>query len=62
VHAHPERIKTEAAKTTFQQGVKKWIQDHVSRHKFLRGGGLSISWPLEQLADLAFRCHRCGGY
>ena len=43
MHANPEGVKTKAAKTTFQQEVKKWIQERVAKHKYLRGGGSSIS-------------------
>lgn len=38
VHAHPEQVKTDAAKVAFQQSVRKWTQGKVARHKFLRGG------------------------
>ncbi|KAJ7443808.1 AMP binding protein [Mycena latifolia] len=38
VHAHPERIRTEAQKMMFTRSVQKWIESKVSRHKFLRGG------------------------
>ncbi|KAF8070774.1 AMP binding protein [Lyophyllum atratum] len=42
VHAHPEQIKTEAAKLAFQQAVRKWTTERVARHKQLRGGVLAI--------------------
>lgn len=38
VHARPEELKNEAQKIAFAQGVKRWIQGKVARHKFLRGG------------------------
>lgn len=44
MHANRERVMTAAAKAAFQRDVKKWIQERVARHKFLRGGELSISW------------------
>ncbi|KAF8231352.1 AMP binding protein [Tricholoma matsutake] len=37
VHANRERVMTAAAKAAFQRDVKKWIQERVARHKFLRG-------------------------
>jgi acyl-coenzyme A synthetase/AMP-(fatty) acid ligase len=40
VHARPEEVKTESEKHAFGQHVKKWIQETVARHKFLRGGKL----------------------
>ncbi|KAF9447183.1 AMP binding protein [Macrolepiota fuliginosa MF-IS2] len=42
VHARPDEVKTEAQKFAFAQGVKKWIQTQVARHKFLRGGVIII--------------------
>ncbi|RDB25422.1 4-coumarate--CoA ligase-like 7 [Hypsizygus marmoreus] len=42
VHANPEKVKTEAAKITFQQSVRKWTQEQVARHKYLRGGVVVI--------------------
>ena len=42
VPAHPEKLKTEAAKAEFSNGVAKWIQGKVARHKFLRGGVVVI--------------------
>ncbi|PPQ66308.1 hypothetical protein CVT24_007305 [Panaeolus cyanescens] len=42
VHAHPEKVKTEAEKIAFGQAVQKWIQQKVARHKFLRGGVVVI--------------------
>ncbi|KAF9457491.1 AMP binding protein [Collybia nuda] len=42
VHAQPDKVKTDAAKIAFQDSVKKWIQERVARHKFLRGGVIVI--------------------
>ncbi|GLB37767.1 putative AMP-binding enzyme C-terminal domain [Lyophyllum shimeji] len=42
VHAHPEQVKTEAAKAAFQQAVRKWTKERVARHKQLRGGVVVI--------------------
>ncbi|KAF8231353.1 AMP binding protein [Tricholoma matsutake] len=42
VHANRERVMTAAAKAAFQRDVKKWIQERVARHKFLRGGVVII--------------------
>ncbi|KAJ6557879.1 AMP binding protein [Mycena capillaripes] len=38
VHAHPEKIKTAAAKALFEKSVAKWMETKVAKHKFLRGG------------------------
>ncbi|KAF7360140.1 4-coumarate--CoA ligase-like 7 [Mycena venus] len=38
VHAHPEEIKTSAAKALFAESVVKWMETKVAKHKFLRGG------------------------
>ncbi|KAJ7149791.1 AMP binding protein [Mycena crocata] len=37
-HAHPDTVKTAAAKAAFGKSVAKWIETKVARHKFLRGG------------------------
>ncbi|KAG6884240.1 hypothetical protein C0993_000185 [Termitomyces sp. T159_Od127] len=42
VHAHPEQLRTEADTVVFQQEVRKWTQERVARHKFLRGGVIAI--------------------
>ncbi|KAJ6497728.1 AMP binding protein [Mycena sanguinolenta] len=38
VHAHPEKVKSAAAKAEFARSVAKWMESKVARHKFLRGG------------------------
>ncbi|KAF7341954.1 AMP binding protein [Mycena sanguinolenta] len=38
VHARPLEIQTSAQKTEFLQGVEKWMELKVAKHKFLRGG------------------------
>ncbi|KAJ7647638.1 AMP binding protein [Roridomyces roridus] len=38
VHAHPEKITTARAKAEFANGVVKWMETKVARHKYLRGG------------------------
>ncbi|KAJ7665914.1 AMP binding protein [Mycena polygramma] len=38
VHAHPEKVETTQAKAAFAQGVVKWMESRVAKHKFLRGG------------------------
>jgi acyl-coenzyme A synthetase/AMP-(fatty) acid ligase len=45
VHARPDDIKNEAQKAVFEQGIEKWIQGKVARHKFLRGGTLTSDLP-----------------
>ncbi|PPR03178.1 hypothetical protein CVT26_008027 [Gymnopilus dilepis] len=42
VHAHPEKVQTEAQKTAFAKSVQKWTEGKVARHKFLRGGVVVI--------------------
>ncbi|KAG6891499.1 hypothetical protein C0992_005638 [Termitomyces sp. T32_za158] len=42
VHAHPEQLRTKTDSVAFQQDVRKWTQEHVARHKFLRGGVVVI--------------------
>ncbi|KAF7378255.1 4-coumarate--CoA ligase-like 7 [Mycena sanguinolenta] len=38
VHAQPQKIKTSAQKKKFEQGVAKWMELKVAKHKHLRGG------------------------
>ncbi|KAJ7199315.1 AMP binding protein [Mycena haematopus] len=38
VHAHPEKVRTGAAKALFAESVVEWMKTKVARHKFLRGG------------------------
>jgi len=42
VAANPDSVKTDAEKHAFSEGIKKWIQGKVARHKFLRGGVVVI--------------------
>ncbi|KAJ7616223.1 AMP binding protein [Mycena polygramma] len=38
VPAHLQDLKTTAEKIAFAEGVVKWVQSRVAKHKFLRGG------------------------
>ncbi|KAJ6467898.1 AMP binding protein [Mycena sanguinolenta] len=38
VHARPQEIKSLPQRTEFTQGVAKWMELKVAKHKFLRGG------------------------
>ncbi|KAJ6557887.1 AMP binding protein [Mycena capillaripes] len=37
-HARPQEVKTAAQKIAFANGVAKWMESRVAKHKFLRGG------------------------
>ncbi|KAF8653316.1 hypothetical protein AX16_004016 [Volvariella volvacea WC 439] len=43
VPADANKVKTELEKLTFEQGIQKWIEGQVARHKFLRGGVVVIN-------------------
>ncbi|KAJ7032055.1 AMP binding protein [Mycena alexandri] len=38
VHARPQEIKTKTEKDAFAEGVAKWMESRVAKHKLLRGG------------------------
>ncbi|KAJ7634477.1 AMP binding protein [Roridomyces roridus] len=38
VHAHPHNLPTPDARRAFANGVAKWMESKVAKHKFLRGG------------------------
>ncbi|KAJ7665922.1 AMP binding protein [Mycena polygramma] len=38
VPTQPDSLKTPAEKTAFADGVAKWMESRVAKHKFLRGG------------------------
>ncbi|KAG5342590.1 hypothetical protein C0989_012094 [Termitomyces sp. Mn162] len=42
VHARPKQLRTDADKAAFQRDVRRWMQERVARHKFLRGGVVVI--------------------
>ncbi|KAG5725524.1 hypothetical protein E4T56_gene19936, partial [Termitomyces sp. T112] len=42
VHARPNQLRTDADKAAFQRDVRRWMQERVARHKFLRGGVVVI--------------------
>ncbi|KAK0503575.1 AMP binding protein [Armillaria luteobubalina] len=42
VPTHPEKVKTDAQKTEFGAQIAGWIKSKVAKHKYLRGGVVTI--------------------
>jgi 4-coumarate--CoA ligase len=42
VHAQPARLTTAESKIAFEESVAKWVESQVARHKYLRGGVVTI--------------------
>ncbi|KAK0239832.1 AMP binding protein [Armillaria nabsnona] len=42
VPTHPEKVKTDAQKAEFGSQIAEWMKSKVAKHKFLRGGVVTI--------------------
>ncbi|PBK78482.1 AMP binding protein [Armillaria solidipes] len=42
VPTHPEKVKTDAQKTDFGAQIAEWMKSKVAKHKYLRGGVVTI--------------------